>query len=203
MKRKVFWGIIFLVAAGLGGLWWHLRNVARARAVHEVMEQVRGEMQNQWSGLMTRQMTFLGLEQHASLEGDTTTLALTLTNRNTVELSEVVVDAIKLGGVVPVEKADLPLKLDRLAPASSRALTLHFERVPWNLLGGGPYARANASLDLHEQWANAPVPSQPLSTNTSVNSGVSRQTSDYQGIQVELDKPSVNALQKRAATLAR
>lgn len=203
MKRKVFWGIILLVATGLGGLWWQLRNVARARAAREVMERVTGEMRNQWSGLMTRQMTFLGLEHQASLEGDTTTLTLTLTNRNSVELTEVVVDPIKLGGVVPVEKADLPLKLDRLAPSSSKAVTLHFAKVPWTLRGDGPYAHAGAGLDLHEQWANAPVLSQPLSTNTSVNSGLSRQTSDYQGIQVELDKPSVEALQKRAAASAR
>ena len=198
MSRKLTLGLCFLLAAAcVGGFLWYRHTRKRAQELQQAVQLAANEMGHQMSSLLSQGMAGLGLDWVASLQGDTTTLTLIFTNRNPIELTDVVADRVKLGSVAPKEMADLPLKLGRLAPSGSKEVKLHFEKVPWNVAGDGLYARASVGLDLHEEWTTLPVLAPPMATNTTMRPAPSRSKSDSTGIPVELDRPSVEALLKR------
>ena len=158
---------------------------------------VRNELENQLTGGLANMPLQPGIARKASLRGTTTTLTLTFTNPNATVLSNVIVDNIRLGLVVPTEAANLPVQLEAMEPFTTKEVVLHFEGVPWKLMGDGAHGSGFTTLDLHQEWTVLPARVRTLATNNTATFSPARATSDYSGLSVELDNQSVRNLMQQ------
>ena len=92
----------------------------------------------------------------ARLDGDRTTLTITVTNPNKEPVKNLSFEGLTLDNLPPREVATLPIMVAEIAPGASHDIVLHYDRIPWitdavdaNVLG---FDWARKSLDDSGTW---------------------------------------------------
>jgi hypothetical protein len=91
------------------------------------------------------------VEMHSSVavDGDITTLTIRHQNQSKGMVIDLVINKASLGKLAPKDKLDFPIRIGQLAPSATHEIALHYENVPWKMLGDDS---AEVSLAYDEEW---------------------------------------------------
>jgi hypothetical protein len=138
----------------------------------------------------------------AKLDGDVTTVTITISNRATTLYKEVIFQGFTLGKVEPREKATLPVKIAELAPGVSHKFEFHYDGLKWiedDLdVNRADLSWAERLLDFSSSWVTSVNPkSLPSAPGVSISATDFKGSSSHTGVRIPLDEADARALKAR------
>jgi hypothetical protein len=143
----------------------------------------------------------LNIDRIARLEGDVTSLTLTITNPGPRPMKDVVIEGITLDKAEPRERDRFPVRIPELAAGASHRLVLHFDQIRWIDdavdVGRDDLSWAAKPLEFKASWVVSGG-SQPVAGRPGVEMQVadSRMSTSSMGL-LKLDPEDAKALKKR------
>ncbi len=119
------------------------------RAVQEGLEIGAQEMSRLGDNASDPKLPKVDMHSSVAVDGDITILTIRHQNQTKGMVIDLVLSKVALGRLAPTDKLEFPIQMGQLAPGATHETTLHYENVPWKLLGDGS---AEVTLDYDEQW---------------------------------------------------
>jgi hypothetical protein len=141
------------------------------------------------------------VEMHSSVavEGDITTLTIRHQNQTKGMAIDLVIHQASLGKLAPKDKVAFPIRIGQLAPGATHEIALHYENVPWKLLGDDS---AEVTLSYEQEWTGIieggprKIDVRGVMFDVQLNDRTAGQRSTVEG-PVRLDPASGRALKRR------
>jgi hypothetical protein len=153
MRRRTKFGLAALVVVAIiviaGYAAMRIAQNRVLRAVHEAIGIGAQEISRLGDNASDPKLPKVEMHSSVAVDGDMTTLTIRHQNQTKGMVIDLVLSKASLGKLAPKDKLDFPIRIGQLAPGATHEITLHYENVPWKLLGDGS---AEVTLAYDEQW---------------------------------------------------
>jgi hypothetical protein len=119
------------------------------RAVQEALEIGAQEMSRLGDNASDPKLPKVEMHSSVAVDGDITILTIRHQNQTKGMVIDLVLSKAALGRLAPTDKLDFPIQIGQLSAGATHEIALHYENVPWKLLGDGS---AEVTLVYDEQW---------------------------------------------------
>jgi hypothetical protein len=203
MRRRTKFALAALVAVAIiAGAGYAAMRIAQnwvSGAIQEAMGIGAQEMSRLGENASDPKSPPVETRQSATLDGDTTTLTIRHQNHTRAMVIDLAVEKAVLGKLGPKDKLDFPIRIGQLAPGATHELALHYENVPWKLVGDDS---AEVSLAYDENWTGVikgvarKMKVRGVTVNVQMNDSNATHRSTTEG-SVRLDAAGARELKRR------